>query len=253
MAGRWSHRRAADRPIARCSSRTGNCRRRAHFSGAVSDLARRTGAAPVAAGFAEFQPLDTATTEDAYKRNRRIELKLTNAEPRMAGAPSSAPAQTMKTPPSLWCETGSRPIQDISRACAMVARALAQRTGAGSFDHRRRAVGRVDRRYRPVAISINWWSTPGTRLRSRQFADRRGEAIVADGITRSRSTPTTPAPSGSTGATDLWMPADVNPTGAARTEDGVAAVTSALVVDHERGERPAAAVAGGIAGRTVGR
>ena len=31
----------------------------------------------VAAGFAEFQPLDTAQTEDAYKRNRRIELKLT--------------------------------------------------------------------------------------------------------------------------------------------------------------------------------
>src|SRR6202043_274133 len=31
----------------------------------------------VAAGFAEFQPLDTGATEDAYKRNRRIELKLT--------------------------------------------------------------------------------------------------------------------------------------------------------------------------------
>src|SRR5690348_6678068 len=31
----------------------------------------------VAAGFAEFQPLDTATSEDAYRRNRRIELKLT--------------------------------------------------------------------------------------------------------------------------------------------------------------------------------
>ena len=31
----------------------------------------------VAAGFAEFQPLDTAQTEDAFKRNRRIELKLT--------------------------------------------------------------------------------------------------------------------------------------------------------------------------------
>src|SRR5438876_349956 len=31
----------------------------------------------VAAGFAEFLPLDTAATEDAYKRNRRIELKLT--------------------------------------------------------------------------------------------------------------------------------------------------------------------------------
>ncbi|MBY0380794.1 MAG: peptidoglycan -binding protein [Xanthobacteraceae bacterium] len=31
----------------------------------------------VAAGFGEFQPLDTATTDEAYKRNRRIELKLT--------------------------------------------------------------------------------------------------------------------------------------------------------------------------------
>src|SRR6202035_4731044 len=34
----------------------------------------------VAAGFAEFQPLDTAATEEAYKRNRRIELKLTERE-----------------------------------------------------------------------------------------------------------------------------------------------------------------------------
>jgi chemotaxis protein MotB len=31
----------------------------------------------VAAGFAEFQPLDSASTEDAFRRNRRIELKLT--------------------------------------------------------------------------------------------------------------------------------------------------------------------------------
>jgi chemotaxis protein MotB len=31
----------------------------------------------VAAGFGEFQPLDSSNTEDAYKRNRRIELKLT--------------------------------------------------------------------------------------------------------------------------------------------------------------------------------
>ncbi|HEV3396934.1 MAG TPA: peptidoglycan -binding protein [Xanthobacteraceae bacterium] len=31
----------------------------------------------VAAGFGEFQPLDTGTTEEAYRRNRRIELKLT--------------------------------------------------------------------------------------------------------------------------------------------------------------------------------
>jgi len=31
----------------------------------------------VAAGFGEFQPLDTGQNDDAYKRNRRIELKLT--------------------------------------------------------------------------------------------------------------------------------------------------------------------------------
>ena len=31
----------------------------------------------VAAGFGEFQPLDTETSEDAFRRNRRIELKLT--------------------------------------------------------------------------------------------------------------------------------------------------------------------------------
>jgi chemotaxis protein MotB len=31
----------------------------------------------VAAGFGEFQPLESTTTEDAYRRNRRIELKLT--------------------------------------------------------------------------------------------------------------------------------------------------------------------------------
>jgi chemotaxis protein MotB len=31
----------------------------------------------VAAGFGEFQPLDSAATDEAYKRNRRIELKLT--------------------------------------------------------------------------------------------------------------------------------------------------------------------------------
>jgi chemotaxis protein MotB len=31
----------------------------------------------VAAGFGEFQPIDPGNTEEAYRRNRRIELKLT--------------------------------------------------------------------------------------------------------------------------------------------------------------------------------
>ena len=31
----------------------------------------------VAAGFGEFQPIDTGDTEEAYRRNRRIEFKLT--------------------------------------------------------------------------------------------------------------------------------------------------------------------------------
>jgi len=31
----------------------------------------------VAAGFGEYAPLDPANTEEAYRRNRRIEFKLT--------------------------------------------------------------------------------------------------------------------------------------------------------------------------------
>lgn len=47
---------------------------------AVVDFMVKQGVAPnhlVAAGFGEFQPLDTGTTPDALKRNRRIEFKLT--------------------------------------------------------------------------------------------------------------------------------------------------------------------------------
>ena len=32
----------------------------------------------VAAGYGEFQPIDEGTSEEALRRNRRIELKLTN-------------------------------------------------------------------------------------------------------------------------------------------------------------------------------
>jgi chemotaxis protein MotB len=32
----------------------------------------------VAAGYGEFQPVDPGNTEEAYKKNRRIELKLTS-------------------------------------------------------------------------------------------------------------------------------------------------------------------------------
>lgn len=47
---------------------------------AVVEYLVSKGVAPnrlVAAGFGEFQPLDTAQNEDAYRKNRRIELKLT--------------------------------------------------------------------------------------------------------------------------------------------------------------------------------
>jgi chemotaxis protein MotB len=57
----------------------------------------------VAAGFAEFQPLDTAPTEDAYKRNRRIELKLTERRGIFHFAPI---APQTRTPASRY---GSRP------------------------------------------------------------------------------------------------------------------------------------------------
>ncbi|MFT0892658.1 peptidoglycan -binding protein [Pseudochelatococcus sp. G4_1912] len=47
---------------------------------AVVRFLQSRGIAPqrlLAAGFAEYQPLDLAETDDAYRRNRRIELKLT--------------------------------------------------------------------------------------------------------------------------------------------------------------------------------
>ena len=49
----------------------------AAITGAASGIGRAAVQRLVAAGFGEFQPLDTGTTEEAYKRNRRIELKLT--------------------------------------------------------------------------------------------------------------------------------------------------------------------------------
>lgn len=47
---------------------------------AVAKLLVEQGVSPnrlVAAGFGEFQPIDTGDTEEAYRRNRRIEFKLT--------------------------------------------------------------------------------------------------------------------------------------------------------------------------------
>ena len=48
----------------------------------ATNMARRYGRCPVsqrlvAAGFGEFQPIDTDRTDEAFTRNRRIELKLT--------------------------------------------------------------------------------------------------------------------------------------------------------------------------------
>ena len=60
----------------------------------------------VAAGFAEFQPLDTAPTEDAYKRNRRIELKLTE---RVTVMPRPAAAGT--SPGMIGIDSVSAPFQ----------------------------------------------------------------------------------------------------------------------------------------------
>ena len=47
---------------------------------AVTELLRQQGIPPdrlLAAAFGEFQPLDPAADEVAYRRNRRIEIKLT--------------------------------------------------------------------------------------------------------------------------------------------------------------------------------
>ena len=66
------------RSTARSSRPTGTCRPRAPSRSCNISSAR--GVSPqrlVAAGFGEFQPIDADKTEEAFARNRRIELKLT--------------------------------------------------------------------------------------------------------------------------------------------------------------------------------
>jgi chemotaxis protein MotB len=55
----------------------------------------------VAAGYAEFHPVDTRDDEMAYRRNRRIELKLTEAAPlaRAEAPPAPVGAPQMPVPP----------------------------------------------------------------------------------------------------------------------------------------------------------
>ena len=92
---RWSNWRSRSRPISPgccASTATPTCGRSpaAQFKSnwdlsaaraiAVVQYLVGKGVSPqrlVAAGFGEFQPIDTGTTEDAYRRNRRIEFKLT--------------------------------------------------------------------------------------------------------------------------------------------------------------------------------
>ncbi len=62
----------------RNSSRTGSCRSARAIS--VVQYLISKGVPPqrlVAAGFGEFQPIDSGTTDEAFSHNRRIELKLT--------------------------------------------------------------------------------------------------------------------------------------------------------------------------------
>ena len=76
-ARRRSHRQRSHRHL-QLSGRTGSCRPPAPSPWSI--FWSRNGVSPqhlVAAGFGEFQPLDSADTEEAKSRNRRIELKLT--------------------------------------------------------------------------------------------------------------------------------------------------------------------------------
>ena len=128
----------------------------------------------VAAGFGEFQPIDPGTTDEAFSRNRRIELKLTE----------SAEAWTAST----RCRTDERGRRAISpftaalraarrgcrgravaahlagglsaarfrRAARLVARALAQRAGADRRDRRSPRPRRDDRlRHRRSAHALS--------------------------------------------------------------------------------------------------
>ena len=76
-AGRRPHRPGADQHR-RSFRRTGSCRRRGRCR--CCGCLTESGIPPrrlAAAGYAEYQPIDAGDGEAAYRRNRRIELKLT--------------------------------------------------------------------------------------------------------------------------------------------------------------------------------
>src|SRR6202022_4177721 len=90
----------------------------------------------VPAGFAECQPLDRGQTEDAYKRNRRIELKLTEREwpRRFICAPTAGRTKTRRS--RCGFRPGSRPIPPSISRGAQIGGASA---GAASWCRRLRS------------------------------------------------------------------------------------------------------------------
>ena len=210
-AGRRPHRRAADpnSPLFKSNWELSSARAISVVQYLISlgVPAQRL----VAAGFAEFQPLDTAPTEEAYKRNRRIELKLTERCSGSGVSASSPIASKMKTyRSSCGSKPGSRPIpRSISqRAWPGGASAGATnwcRTPRSSSPNRPSALigfvtidaaGYLDQL---VVSPDHWGSELANALvdEAKRLSPARRDAA---GATR-----TMPAPSASTSATGLCM------------------------------------------------
>ena len=75
-ARRWAYRRTADLQPA-VQEQLGALRRARDLGRAVPHQQGRVAATAGGRGFGEFQPIDADKTEEAFSRNRRIELKLT--------------------------------------------------------------------------------------------------------------------------------------------------------------------------------
>src|SRR3981081_2072396 len=66
----------------------------------------------VAAGFGEFQPLDADKTEDAFRRNRRIELKLTERGAALVSGSAPMPRPTRRRRSNCGGAPGRPPIRN---------------------------------------------------------------------------------------------------------------------------------------------
>ena len=142
-----------------------------------------------AAGFADNQPLDTGEGEEAYRRNRRIELKLTENAERARAFLGARAAAARQLPRSVAARMPQKIGEAFSPACDRVDATafligVRSRSAAGSPGKRRRQEEEssfmADAVARDVRVSRAGSRAGRGRLMRRKSIDRVLDGVAAD-------------------------------------------------------------------------